>query len=432
MPLALRGAAAVPTGNPTTGFTVAVPSQVLANDLLFLLVASRDSVNAGTLAVTDNDTGGNAWAKIGNSTDHKLTLWWKRATGATASKTVTVANAVGSSSGVLECFSGGSLGATPYANIAVDTNASGDEAQNSFTPSQPNSMVCAGVVNYANDNAVTSLSFATLGATTATEKLSTGGSDCGCIFGHRLQSGNAAATGNLTWAQTDGTTYSIVWTIVPEMAGTLNGTLDALSAAASGVVAVVGQLAATLAIVTVAGAATIPIQATSTTTLASIGISAEGEVAGAEATGDLDVTLAALTVSASAAVPIVGLTDTTLGTATLDGTAVVPSVGSLTATLGAVASSGTAAVSVQGSSDVSLAPLELSSQAAIPVNGSLAVDLEPLQVSANGSGVVETTGTLSNTLGALALSASGTLSEAEPLGVLTMRYLNKVRTLRYL
>src|SRR5687768_14735026 len=105
MPIALRGAAAVPVGNPTTGFSVTVPADVVADDLLFLVVTSRDSTGAGTLGVTDNDTGGNAWSKIGNSTDHKATLWYKRATSGSASKTVTVANCVGSAAGVLKAFS---------------------------------------------------------------------------------------------------------------------------------------------------------------------------------------------------------------------------------------------------------------------------------------------------------------------------------------
>lgn len=215
MAVALRGAAVVPVGNPTTGFTVVIDAAVAANDLLFLALTSRDSTGAGTLAVTDNDTGGNAWAKIGNSTDHKATLWYKRATSATAGKTVTVANAVGSSTGVLKAFSGAATGATPYTNIVVETNASADETHAGFTPTNANSMVCASVHNYANDNAVTSLSFATLGATTMTEKLSTGGSDCATAFGHAIQSGGPTATGNLTWAQTDGTTYSIVWAVSP-------------------------------------------------------------------------------------------------------------------------------------------------------------------------------------------------------------------------
>lgn len=216
MAVALRGAAVVPAGNPTTGFTVVVPASVVANDLLFLTLTSRDSVGAGTLAVTDNG-GGNAWAKIGNSTDHKATLWWKRATAGTAGATVTVANAVGSSSGVLKCFSGADTGATPYTNVVVETNASANETHAGFTPDAAGSMLCASVHNYANDNAVTTLAFATSGAlnVTGAEKLSTGGSDCANIFGHVLQVGGPSATGNLTWAQTDGTTYSITWAIKP-------------------------------------------------------------------------------------------------------------------------------------------------------------------------------------------------------------------------
>lgn len=212
--VALRGAAVVPSGNPTTSFTVVIPSQVLTNDVLFLLVTSRDSTGAGTLSCTDDDSGGNTWTKIGNSTDHKITLWYKRATSATASKTITIANAVGSSAGVLKCFSGALSSATPYANIVIESNASADESHAGFTPSQANSMICAGVCNTGNDNAVTSLSFATAGATTMTEKTSMGGSDCAAAFGHVVQSGGPTGTGTLTWSQTNGTTYSITWEIL--------------------------------------------------------------------------------------------------------------------------------------------------------------------------------------------------------------------------
>lgn len=229
MAIALRGSASVPTGNPTTSFTVTVDAAVAAGDLLFLAVTSRDSTGAGSLSVTDNDTGGNTWTKIGNSTDHKATLWYKRATSGTAGKTVTVSNAVGSASGVLKAFSGGDAGETPYTNVVIETNASADETHAGFIPSNDDSMVCCSVHNYANDNAVTSLSFATLGATTATEKTSTGGSDCGCIFGHKLQTGTAVATGNLTWAQTDGTTYSITWAIKPPLAYTLTASVGSFT-----------------------------------------------------------------------------------------------------------------------------------------------------------------------------------------------------------
>jgi hypothetical protein len=211
----LRGAAAVPAGNPTTSGTITIDAAVQAGDDLILAVCSRDSTGAGSLGVTDNDTGGNSWTKIANTTDHKATIWWKRATSGTAGKTVTISNAVGSMAAVLKAFSGTDTGATPYADITPETNASGNETHAGFTPSQAESMVLAMVFNYANDNAVTSLSFATLGATTMTEKLSTGGNDCAVAFGHVQQNGGPAATGNLTWAQTNGTTYSFTLTLKP-------------------------------------------------------------------------------------------------------------------------------------------------------------------------------------------------------------------------
>lgn len=229
MAVALRGAAVVPAGNPTTTWTVAVDANVVADDLLFLAVASRDSTGIGTLSVTDNDTGGNTWAEVYHSeTDYKGSIWWKRATSATASKTVTVAGAVGSSSGVLKAFSGGYTGATPYTNVTADAggNAAADETQAGFTPTNANSMICAAIFNQ-DDLAVTSLSFATAGATTMTEKLSTGGLDCATAFGHVVQSGGPTATGNLTWAQTDGGTYSVVWAIrIADAAGSVVPIID--------------------------------------------------------------------------------------------------------------------------------------------------------------------------------------------------------------
>lgn len=297
MAIALRGAAVVPGGNPTTTYTLTIPSQVLTDDVLFLVNTSRDSTGAGTLSCTDNDTGGNLWAKIGNSTDHKITLWYKRATSATASKTVTIANAVGSCSGVLKCFSGASLGSTPYVDIVVESNISGNETHAGFTPTPANAMVCCGVTNYANDNSVTSLSFATLGATTATQKLSTGGADSGAIFGHALQSGSAAATGDLTWAQTDGATYSIVWSIVPEMLGVVSQTLGMLTSAASAVADVFASLAATLSLATLVGTGAVDVAGTLSRALDAITMSATGTVADAGTNGTLSVTLDALVLS---------------------------------------------------------------------------------------------------------------------------------------
>lgn len=289
MAVALRGSAVTPNGNPTTGFSVNIPSAVETDDLLFMAVTSRDSVNPvlGPF-INDDDTGGNAWAILSQSSDGKATVWWKRATSGTASKTVTISSCLGSASGVLKCYSEASLEATPYSNVVQESNASGDESHAGFTPDRASSMLCATVHNYANDNAVTSLSFATAGATTATEKLSTGGSDCGCIFGHVFDPGAATASGTLTWAQTNGTTYSITWAIKPRdmtpsvAAGTAvnNGALALVLAMTPSPAEGVASTSASFAAVhemtpdVAAGAATVT--AVQSVTRGLVGVSADG------------------------------------------------------------------------------------------------------------------------------------------------------------
>lgn len=215
MAIALRGTATAHNElNPTTTFTHTVDANVLADDLLFVTVTSRDSTaGSSDVTCTDDDTGGNSWSVLTNTADKKAWVFWKRATSGTASKTITVANCVGSASGVLKAFSGADTGATPYTDTATETNAAGDETHAGITPTGADSMVCAVIVNIDNNNNVTLLSFATLGATTMTEALSTGGLDCSVAFGHALQAGGSAATGGLTWTQNDFATYSIVFAI---------------------------------------------------------------------------------------------------------------------------------------------------------------------------------------------------------------------------
>ena len=203
-------ASAVPAGNPTTSFTVTIPSSTLTDDVLFLTVTNRGST--ADPSVTDNDTGGNAWAKV-NAGAHNGSLWWKRATSGTASKTITVSGLTNSSSGVLKVFSGALATGNPYSNVVTEDNASGDETHAGFTPDEADEMICGEVGNYGNDNAVTSFTCTNPGALSQVEKLSTGGSDCGSAFGHALQAGGPTATGSFTWAQTNGATTSIVWGI---------------------------------------------------------------------------------------------------------------------------------------------------------------------------------------------------------------------------
>ena len=224
------GSAAVPTGNPTTSFTVTIQSGCQANDILILSCTNRDATTAPS--VTDNDTGGNTWTRFDGGTA-KLTCWWKRATSGTASKTVTCSGFTGSSSGVLRCFRGVSLGVTPYENVSREANIAGNEVHAGITPTRNGCWVFLCIANTANDNAVTSPSTTSPGALSGAEKLSTGGSDCANHMACAQQT-TAGATGNFTWAQTDGTTDSCVFDLLPAA--------DALTAA-QGSFSLTGQAA---------------------------------------------------------------------------------------------------------------------------------------------------------------------------------------------
>lgn len=200
-------ASAVPSGNPTTSFTITIPSGTQTNDLCVFAATNRDATTDPS--VTDNDTGGNTWAKLGGGSTG-LTVWWKRATSGTASKTLTASSFTGSSSGVLLVWRGCSLAATPYANVTTESNASGNETQAGFTPTRDGSVILLAVSNRTNDLAVTSPSSVTYGALgSGNEKLSTGGSDCGTnFFSTNISDGVTTDTGNFTWAQTDAASIS--------------------------------------------------------------------------------------------------------------------------------------------------------------------------------------------------------------------------------
>lgn len=85
------GTSTVTSGATTTSFTLVINSGVVAGDILVLCATNRDATADPT--VTDDDSGGNTWTKLSNQnadTNGAGTVWWKRATSGTASKTITV------------------------------------------------------------------------------------------------------------------------------------------------------------------------------------------------------------------------------------------------------------------------------------------------------------------------------------------------------
>lgn len=270
MAVAHRGSAAASTNNPTTSFSITIPASVQAGDDLYVAATSRDHTSGTALATcTDNDTGGNTWTLKHNPADRKTYVWWKKATSATASKTITVAGCVGSSAGGVIAVSGG-RGGDPTFDIVTESNGPGDESHASFTPTNADSYVMMAIYNVANDETVSNSTWATLGTPDASagwQKLSTGGSDCGSALVGKAQVGGPSATGAFTWSQNNNTVRTTQWTVAPFEAKT--GTVTATGGGVATLTAASPRTATVTA--TGGGVATVTQKTVRTATIAATG-----------------------------------------------------------------------------------------------------------------------------------------------------------------
>lgn len=212
------GIAGANTGNPTTSFAVTIPATVIADDVLILAAINRDGTTDP--AVVDDDVTGNLWALLGGQnadTNGELTIWWKRATAATALKTITATLFTGSCAGSLAAFRGCETTGNPYENVTSEANASGNATQAGFTPTKNGNMVVLAVGVTSNDTLdVASMACTDPGALiNQVRSTSTGGNDCAVDFASAYQAVKGA-TGNFTWAQTNGTGASIAFDLIPE------------------------------------------------------------------------------------------------------------------------------------------------------------------------------------------------------------------------
>lgn len=202
----------VPAGNPTTGGTLTIHANTLAGDWCYLVVTNRDGTANPT--VTDNDTGGNAWARIDAGATGQ-SVWAKKATAASASKTVTVGSAVGSCAFVCSVFRGVSALAVPHLGIASESNASGDVSLAAVTPTRDGAWIVVVVSNRTNDITATAC-VATAPATIAQlgEKLSTGGNDCSATL-FAAEQATAGSTGTISWTQAAGANIGCRFWLLP-------------------------------------------------------------------------------------------------------------------------------------------------------------------------------------------------------------------------
>jgi hypothetical protein len=203
---------AVPAGNPTTSFTITVPT-VTTGDLLIVACTNRDATT--TPSMVDNDSG--TWLRK-TSGASKGGLWYRYATAATSGKTITAGGTTaftGSTSGVLVVLRGTVTAGDPFDQYTLEDNISGNETHASITPAYNGCWIGLAVHNVGNDNAVTNSATTSPGTLTeGTEKQSTGGSDCATSL-RGLVHATAGATGAATWTQTDGVTVSQLFAVKP-------------------------------------------------------------------------------------------------------------------------------------------------------------------------------------------------------------------------
>jgi hypothetical protein len=210
--------------------------------------------------------------------------------------------------------------------MSVETNASGDETHAAFTPTAADSLVMFSIMDYGNDtNPATSVTCTDPGSLEPEifDRLSTGGSDCRILVTGRRQTGGPTTTGNFTWSQTDSTTKSVAYTVIPAIAavtGTGASTLDGATSAGTGTESMLATGASTLGGVTSAGSGTVlnPIAGTGSSTLADVTSAGTG-VEGFPATGA--TTLAGVTSAGTGSVanPVSGTGTSTLGGVTSSG-----------------------------------------------------------------------------------------------------------------
>jgi hypothetical protein len=211
-----KGTAVATSGNLTTGFTLVVPAAVVANDIIVVGITNRDATTNPTCV--DNE-GAGAWARITTvnaATNGSISIWWKRASANTNSKTVTVGSCTGSASGALMYYRGASLAANPFGTPVGEANASADVSQAGITTSRAGSMVIHLVGCTSNDTLNPTNRSATTPSAIAedAEGVSAGGSDCSLSFASAERAA-AGATGTISWTQTNGTGASLAIELLP-------------------------------------------------------------------------------------------------------------------------------------------------------------------------------------------------------------------------
>lgn len=204
----------------TTSLTLTIPAGVQDGDILVVGL-----INAGagdTPSVSDDDTGGNTWAmkveRLNGGSSENGSLWWKRATSGTASKTITATGFTDSCAGFVSAYRGCKVSGDPFDQDPVtEDNGSGDESMTGFTPTVDGCLVALAVLCGDNVEVFGFSSDDPGELAIRVSSLSSGGADSAASLGSEVQA-TAAATGNLTWTMTNRATISIGFALSPPVA----------------------------------------------------------------------------------------------------------------------------------------------------------------------------------------------------------------------
>ena len=219
MAVAFR-ASAVGGANPTTTTTITIPAGTLTDDILFVFVTNRGATAAPTVV---DDEGAGSYAMIKNqaaATNGAGSVWWKRATANTASKTITVNGCTDSMTAICYVVSGAVTSGNPYGDVLGLALASGTETSGTscLGPSIPGgNLGLFAVFNTGVANAVTGQDCNRDAAlANAAEHLSTGGNDCGANVCSATPNagGVLRGWGVFVWVQTNGTTAHIALDVI--------------------------------------------------------------------------------------------------------------------------------------------------------------------------------------------------------------------------
>ncbi len=214
IPAVTHRASIAGTGNTTTSVGIVIPASTVANDIV--IAAFTNGGSTADPSVSDNE-GAGSWAKVlsGNDGGSNLSVWWKRASGSTAGKTITASGFTNSCAGVCSVYPGALTSGNPYGGQTYQSNASGTESHAAITPTVDGSMVFLVVGNQPDIAIATQAATSPAVLLERAEHLSTGGLDSSVALASEVQV-TAGSTGALTWAQTNQATMSIAFYLTPQ------------------------------------------------------------------------------------------------------------------------------------------------------------------------------------------------------------------------